>query len=82
MQLIVRRVKCVCTGGHEFEFEGDLFWKKPLSKQWYIQICVKCGAYEYNVFGNGIKDPVETYLGPDKRMYYYWKINEHHSTIR
>ncbi len=72
MQLIVRRVKCVCTGGHEFEFEGDLFWKKPLSKQWYIQICVKCGAYESYVYGEGI----QIFQGPEPRMEQYWKERE------
>ena len=74
MHIKVRQVKCACTRGHHFKYEREIFGREsPITFDKYIQVCIKCGAYEKRKIGAGIVQPVRIYKGPDPRIYDYWK---------
>jgi len=73
MQLIVRQVRCICTGGHTFTFERALFKDmKPVHVTHRI-ICTKCGAYIIRHTGSWVDTPEGISEEPDARMYQYWR---------
>ena len=74
MHIKTRQVKCACTGGHHFRYEGEIL--STITIGMYIQICTKCGAYEKRKIGSGVINPVRIYQGPRSGMYEYWQ--SHH----